>query len=109
MNLVRNSELFVRFSIWQGKGTCKSHVNFLKSLAPYIGKEFRDVGGVSAHKTEYLRRLIMNVEMFLDLVNVVEKTFEIPLMKNKLSVHSKCPWKSLFVSARDQKKTKCTI
>jgi len=33
----------------------------------------------------------MNVEMFLDLVNVVEKTFEIPLMKNKLSVHSKCP------------------
>jgi len=41
--------------------------------------------------------------------NVVDRTIEIPFMQLKLFVHSFCPSSSLFVSARSQKKTSCTI
>jgi len=53
-------------------------------LAPYIEKEMRDVGEMQTHKLESLRSLIIDVGMFLDLVNVVKKTFEIPLLKKEL-------------------------
>jgi len=56
-------------------------------LAPYIEKEMRDVGEMQTNKLESLRNLIIDVGMFLDLVNVVKKTFEIHLLKKELSVH----------------------
>jgi hypothetical protein len=46
----------------------------------------RDVGEVSTYKSESLRSLIKDVKMFLDLVNGVEHTFEIPLLQKELSV-----------------------
>jgi len=41
--------------------------------------------------------------------NVVNRAFEIPFLQLELSVHYFCPWGSLFVSTRDQKKTSCII
>jgi len=41
---------------------------------------------MSADKSESLRSLIKYVRMFLDLVNVVEETFEIPLLQKGLFV-----------------------
>jgi len=38
----------------------------------------RDVEEVLVHNLESLRNLIIDVGMFIDLVNVVKKTFEIP-------------------------------
>jgi len=54
---------------------------FLQSSTPYIAKEMRDVGEVPVHNLESLRSLIIDVGMFFDLVNDVEKPFEIPLFK----------------------------
>jgi len=56
---------------------------------------------VSAHQFESLRSLIINVGMFIDLVNVVERSFEILLLQKELSFYSICPWSFLFVSAPD--------
>ena len=53
----------------------ESLVNFFKFSAPYIKKDMRDVGEVPVHNLESLRSLIIDVGMFLNLVNVVEKTF----------------------------------
>lgn len=49
------------------------------SSAPYTVKDMRVVGEVPSHDLKSLRSLI-NIGMFLDLVNAAEKTFEIPLL-----------------------------
>ena len=49
-------------------------------------KDVRGVGEVSVHNLESLRSLIIYVGMFLDLVNVIENRFEIPLLQKELSV-----------------------
>jgi hypothetical protein len=46
----------------------------------------KDIGEVSVHNLETLRSLIIDIGMFLDLDNVVEKTFEIPLFQMELFV-----------------------
>ena len=50
----------------------QSLINLFEYAAPYIEIEMRDVKEVPTHKTESLRSLIMNVGIFLDLVNYVE-------------------------------------
>jgi len=54
--------------------------------ALYLEKDTRDVGEVSWHNIEYLRNLIIAVEIFLDLVNAIENTFETPFLQNELYV-----------------------
>jgi len=78
---------------------------FFKSSAPCIERNLRDVGKVTPHISESLRSLIRDVRMFLDMVNIVAMSFEIPLLPKELY----CSWSSLSVSARGQKKTNCTI
>jgi len=62
----------------------KELFRFLKSSAPFIKRNLRDVGEVSGHKFESLRSLIQDIEMFLDMINAVENSFEILLLRNKL-------------------------
>jgi len=45
-------------------------------------RQLLDVGDVSAHQFESLRSLIRDIGMFLDLNNVVESSFEIPIRLN---------------------------
>jgi hypothetical protein len=52
---------------------------------------------------EFLRSFIIDVGMFPNTNNAVEKIFEIHLLQEELSIHSICPRR--VVSARDQKKT----
>jgi len=59
----------------------QSLVYFIKFSAPYIKNDIRDVGEVPTYNLESLRNLIIDVGMFLVLVNVVEKTFEILLLQ----------------------------
>jgi len=56
------------------------------SSIPYIVKDIRDIGEVPTYIIESLRSLIKDVGMFIDLVNVVENTFEIPLIQMELSI-----------------------
>jgi hypothetical protein len=64
----------------------QSLVNFFRSSAPYTVKDMRVVGEVPSHDLKSLRSLIINIGMFLDLVNAAEKTFEIPLLQKELSI-----------------------
>jgi len=64
----------------------RSLVNFLKSSALYIEENLKDNGEMASHYFESLRNLIIDVGMCLDLVNVVEKIFEIHLLQKKLFV-----------------------
>jgi len=64
---------------------------------------------VSAHYFETLRILIIDVEMFLDLINVIEKTFEILFLQKELFVSFQFPLKFFVISARGQKRTHCII
>jgi len=41
---------------------------------------------VPIHSFESLRSLIIDVRMFLDMVNVIEMSFEVPLLQKELSV-----------------------
>jgi len=59
-------------------------LNFLKSSTLYIFKNLRDVGEVSSHNLESIRSVIIDVGIFLDLVNVIESLFEIPLLQMEL-------------------------
>jgi hypothetical protein len=52
---------------------------------------------------------VVVIGMFLDMVNVVDNTFEFPLLQNKFIVSFHWSLKNLFVSARDQKKTNLTL
>jgi len=71
----------------------ESLVNFFKFSAPYIKKDMRDVGEVPTQNLESFRSLIIDVEMFLDLFNVIEKIFEIVLLQKELSVSLHLPLK----------------
>jgi len=48
---------------------------------------------MSAHKFESLRSLIRDVLNVLDFVNVIERSFEIPLLQTKLFVSFYLFWK----------------
>jgi hypothetical protein len=75
-----------------------------KSPAPYICKENRDVENVPTHNLSLEEASIKNVRILLDMDNVVDETFAIPLLQLELSIHSFYPWNYLFVSPRDQKR-----
>lgn len=49
-------------------------------------KDIGGVGEVPSRVLGSLRSLIIDIRMFLDLVNVVEKIFEISLLQNELSI-----------------------
>jgi len=63
-----------------------SESNFFKCSTPYIERNLRDVGEVSSHYFESLRSLVIDVGVFLDMVIVIERSFEIPLLQKELSV-----------------------
>jgi len=98
----------------------------LKSSTPYIVKDMRDVGEVPYHDLEFLRSLIIGIGMFFDLVNVIEKTFKIPLLQKKLSLSfclsleffvCSCTWfeedkmyyLSLIVTSSENDKSECSL
>jgi hypothetical protein len=51
-----------------------------KSSAPCIGKDLRGVGEVQVHNLSLWKASIKNVAILLDMDNVVDGTFKIPLL-----------------------------
>jgi len=79
---------FSALRFWQSKGVVKicSLIYVVKSSTPCIGRNLREPVEVPIHSFESLRSLIIDVRMFLDMVNVIEMSFEVPLLQKELSV-----------------------
>jgi len=69
---------------------------FFMSSAPCIARKLKDVGEVLARKFESLRSLIIDVWMFLNLDNIVERSFEIPLLQMEFSISFQLSLKFFF-------------
>ncbi|AET02080.1 short-chain dehydrogenase/reductase [Medicago truncatula] len=62
-----------------------SRAGTMESSTPCMEENQRDIGEVSTHKFKSLRSF-QDVGMLLDLVNAIERSFEIPLLQLELSL-----------------------